>query len=146
MRFLILLFIIISVAGLAGHAPQQATGDNSNSHESIFQFYQFPSHPNLTHLCRERVQGSSGEEITWDAFASLARPAQLVAYYRRKLGDAGFTSEGGGGRWGLPADAPRPERVLEVSAVGAANPSRHCEKRPPANSRAIILLSRMESR
>jgi hypothetical protein len=141
-----ILFIIISAMGLVGRDTQQAAGDNSNSHESIFQFYQFPSHPNLTHLCRERVYSSSGHEITWDAFASSARPSKLVAYYRRKLGDAGFTREGEGGSWRLPADAPRPERVLEVSSVGTNNPSRHCEKRPPANSRAIILLSRRENR
>jgi hypothetical protein len=145
MGFLI-LFIITSVIGLVGHDPRQAAGDDSNSHESIFRFYQFPSHPDLTHLCRERVYSSSGHEITWDAFASTARPSKLVAYYRRKLGDAGFTREGAGGRWRLPADAPRPERVLEVSGVRTDNPSRSCEKRPPANSRAIILLSRIENR
>ena len=145
MRFL-LLFMVTSVVALAGHGPRQAAGEDSDSTESVFRFYQFPVHPNLTHLCRERVHGSEGEEITWDAFASPARPSQLVAYYRRKLGDAGFIREGGGGRWSLPADAARPERILEVSGVRADNPSRNCEKRPPANSRAIILLSRMERR
>jgi hypothetical protein len=145
MRFLI-IFIIISVIGLMGHDRQQAAGDNSNPHESIFQFYQFPSHPRLTHLCRERVYISSGHEITWDAFASSAKPSKLVAYYRRRLGDAGFTKEGEGGSWSLPAAAPRPERVLVVSDVGTHNPSRQCEKRPPANARTIILLSRREIR
>ena len=145
MRFL-MLFMITSVLALAGHGPRQAAGEDSDSHEAIFRFYQFPGHPNLTHLCRQHVRGASGEEITWDAFASPARPSQLVAYYRRKLGDAGFTREGVGGIWRLPANAERPERVLEVSGVGADNPASQCEKRPPANSRAIILLSRMESR
>jgi hypothetical protein len=142
----LLLFIIISATGPVGHVAQQGSVENSNSPESIFQFYQFPSHPNLTHLCQERVYSSSGHEITWDAFASPARPSQLVAYYRRKLGSAGFTREGAGGRWSLPADTQRPQRVLEVSGVRADNPSRQCEKRPPANSRAIILLSRLENR
>ena len=142
----LILFIIISVIGSAGHDPRQAAGDKPDSPESVFRFYQFPSHPHLTHLCRERVYSPSGQEITWDAFASPARPSKLVAYYRRKLGNAGFTREGGGGRWSLPADAPRPERVLEVSGIGTDNPSRQCEKRPPANSRAIILLSRIENR
>lgn len=143
---LLVSFMIISATVLAGHGSRRAAGENSDSDEAIFQFYQFPSHPDLTHLCREHVQSSSGEEITWDAFASPARPSQLVAYYRRKLGKAGFTREGEGGRWSLPAEAPRPKRVLEISDVAANNPSSHCEKRPPANSRAIILLSRMESR
>jgi hypothetical protein len=62
------------------------------------------------------------------------------------LGDAGFTREGAGGSWSLPADAPSPERILEVSGIGADNPSSECEKRPPRNSRAIILLSRRETR
>lgn len=147
MRFL-LLFMIASVIALAGYGPRQAAGKGSDSHKEVFQFYQFPVHPNLTHLCRGHVLGSAGEEITWDAFASPVRPSQLVAYYRRKLGDAGFAREGGGGIWRLPADAPHPERVLEVSGVkvGDDNPSSQCEKRPPANSRAIILLSRMETR
>lgn len=145
MRFLILL-ITISVMGMTGHTPQQAAGGNSNSHESIFRFYRFPSHPNLTHLCQQRVYSASGHEVTFDAFASSVRPSKLVAYYRRKMGDAGFAREGAGGLWRLPAGAPRPRRVLEIRAVETDNPSSQCEKRPPANSRAIILLSRMEHR
>jgi hypothetical protein len=143
---LLILFIILSVIGPAGHGPRQAAGANPDSREAVFRFYQFPSHPRLTHLCQQRVYSTSGHEITWDAFASPARPSKVVAYYRRKLGDAGFTREGAGGRWSLPADAPSPERVLEVSGVGTDNPSRQCEKKPPANSRAIILLSRIENR
>ena len=143
---LFILFIIISVMGPAGHDARPAAGGKPDSPESVFRFYRFPGHPRLTHLCRERVYSTTGHEITWDAFASPVRPSKLVAYYRRKLGDAGFTREGAGGSWSLPADAPRPERVLEVSGVGADNPSRQCEKKPPAGSRAIILLSRIENR
>jgi hypothetical protein len=142
----LILFIVISVIVLAGHGPRQAAGGKPDSPESVFRFYQFPSHPHLTHLCQQRVYSASGHEITWDAFASPARPSKLVAYYRRKLGDAGFTREGAGGSWRLPADAPSPERILEVSGVKTDNPSSQCEKRPPANSRAIILLSRRMSR
>lgn len=145
MRFLI-LFIVISAVVPAGYAPQRARGENPDSPASLFRFYQFPAYPHLTHLCQQRVYSKAGHEITWDAFASPARPSQLLAYYRRKMGTAGFTREGAGGRWSLPADAPSPERILEVSAVGADNPSRECEKRPPTNSRAIILLSRREGR
>lgn len=145
MRFLI-LFTVISAVGLVGHTPRQAAGEKPDSPAAIFRSYQFPAHPNLTHLCQQRVYSKEGHAITWDAFASPARPSQLVAYYRRKLGAAGFTREGAGGRWSLPADSPSPERILEVSAVGADNPSSECEKRPPANARAIIILSRMENR
>jgi hypothetical protein len=139
-----LIFVtIISVIGLIGHSPQPAAGDNSNSNDSIFRSYQFPVHPHLTHLCQQRVYGS-GHEITWDAFASSARPSRRVDFYRQKLGDAGFTREGEGGSWRLPADAPRPKRVLDIKAIGTNNPSRGCEKTPPSNSRAIIILSRMD--
>ena len=141
MRFLILA-TIISVTGLTGHGSQRPAGNRSKSNDSIFKSYEFPSHPKLTYLCQKRVYGS-GHEITFDAFASSARPSQLLDYYRRKLGDAGFTREGKGGFWSLPADAPRPERVLDIKAIGTDNPSSDCEKKPPANSRAIIIISRM---
>ena len=141
MRFLILA-TIISVIGVTGHGSQQAAGDNSNRNDSIFQSYDFPSYPKLTHLCQQRVYGS-GHEITWDAFASSAKPSQLVAYYRRKLGNDGFTRDGKGGSWGLPTDTPRPQRVLDIKAIGTDNPARDCEKKLPANTRAIIIVSRM---
>lgn len=143
---LLFLFIIISATGLVGPDSQQAAGDDSNSNESVFQFYQFPGHPSLTHLCQERVYSSSGHEITWDAFASPARPSKLVAYYQQKLGNTGFTREREGGFWRMPADAPQPKRVLEVRGIGTNNPSRNCEKRPPSNSRAIVILSRVWKR
>ena len=107
----LLIATIISVIGLIGHGSQQAGSDSSKSNDSILRSYEFPSHPDLTHLCQQRVY-ESGHEITWDAFASSARPSQLVDYYHRKLGDAGFTREGKGGFWRRPADAPRPQRVL----------------------------------
>ncbi|HEX8846029.1 MAG TPA: hypothetical protein VF791_15365 [Pyrinomonadaceae bacterium] len=138
----LILAAIISAIGLIGYGSQQAAGDSSNSNDSIFQSYEFPSYPKLTHLCQQRVYGS-GHEITWDAFASSAKPSQLVAYYRRKLGDAGFTRDGKGGFWRRPANAPRPQGVLDIKAIGTDNPARDCEKKPPSNSRAIIIISRM---
>jgi hypothetical protein len=128
--------------GLAGNCPAQSAGDKPQANDSIFKSYGFPSHADLTHLCQKRVYGS-GHEITWDAFASSAEPAELVDYYLQKLGKSGFTREGEGGIWRLPADAPRPQRVLHITAVGADNPARECEERLPSDSRAIILLSRM---
>ena len=141
MRFLILVGII-SVVGVIDQGFQQAAGDNSNSNDATFHSYGFPSYPRLTHLCQQRVYGS-GHEITWDAFASSAKPSKLVAYYRRKLGNAEFTRESEGGFWRRPTDAPSPQRVLDIKAIGTDNPSRGCEKKPPANSRAIIIISRM---
>ena len=142
MKYMLQVTIIL-VIGLIGHCSLQAAGDNSHSNDSIFRSYDFPSHPHLTHLCQQRVYGS-GHEITWDAFASPAKPSKLVDYYRQKLGDAGLTRDGEGGSWGLPADAPRPKRVLHIKAVGSDNPSRACEKSPPPHSHSIIIVSRMD--
>lgn len=143
---LLILFIMLSVVGPAGHAQRRAAGRKPASHAAVFRSYQFPGHPNVTHLCQQRVYSQTAHEITFDAFASPDRPSKVVAYYRRKLGSAGFTREGAGGSWSLPAGAPSPERILEVSGVGEENPSSECEKRPPRNSRAIIVVSRRETR
>lgn len=141
MKSLVLVTTFVAI-GLIGNCLAQPSGGRPDANDSIFKSYGFPSYPHLTHLCQKRVYGS-GREITWDAFASSAAPSEIVDYYLRKLGKAGFTKEGEGGTWRLPADAPRPKRVLNIMAVGTDNPSRECEKRPASDSRAIILLSRM---
>ncbi|HYJ45867.1 MAG TPA: hypothetical protein VEV81_04570, partial [Pyrinomonadaceae bacterium] len=115
---------------------------SSDPNEPIFKEYGFPGHTGLTHLCGERVYGFK-VEITWEAFASPARASEIIAYYRRKLGDAGFTAAGGKGIWRLPATAPRPQRVLEVMPVGADSPSKSCGKSPPAKTQSIIVISKM---
>jgi hypothetical protein len=136
------LVAIVSVIVLIGIGYQQPAAGDSNATDSIFRFHEFPGYPRLTHLCQERVYGS-GLEIHWDAFASPASPSELVDYYRQKLGDAGFTREGEGGTWGRPADAPSPRALISIMAIGTDNPSRNCEKKPPSDSRAIIILSTM---
>src|SRR3712207_2380808 len=108
MRLLSLL-IIFAVVAPAGDGSQRGARRKPKSPEPVFRFYQFPSHPDLTHLCQKRVYTQTGHAITWDAFASSAPPSKVMAYYRRKLGDAEFIREGAGGRWSLPADAPSPE-------------------------------------
>lgn len=141
MRFLILVTSILAI-GAIGDCSQQARGDDSDPNDSIFEFYEFPTYPQLTHLCQQRVYGTR-HEITWDAFATSAKPSALVTYYRQKLGDAGFTRDGKGGFWRRPADAPRPQRVLDIKAIGTKNPSSDCKNTAPANSRSIIIVSRM---
>ena len=131
------LAILISLASLAFGSIY-----SSDSNEQIFKGYGFPVHNGLTHLCGERVY-DSGVEITWEAFASPARPSELIAYYRRKLGDAGFTEEGSKGLWRLPASAPRPQRFLEIMPAGADAPYKSCDKSPPANTKSIIMISKM---
>ena len=78
---LFILFIIISVMGPAALAPRQAAGGQPDSPESVFRFYRFPGHPQLTHLCRERVYSATGHEITWDAFASPVSAAAPAKSY-----------------------------------------------------------------
>ena len=140
MRASILMTIVLAI-GLIGSYSEPSASSDSDANDAIFKDYNFPGHPHLTHLCQQRVSGA-GREITWDAFASPAAPREVVDYYRRKLGDAGFTREGEGGAWRLPAGAPHPHRVLDVLASGTDNPSRACENQPPSNTRTIILLSR----
>ncbi len=144
MKFLTLV-LSISFIVLIGNCSQQMASGNSNVNDSIFQSYGFPAHPNLTHLCTEYVYGLDNH-ITWDAFVSPAKPSELVDYYRRKLGDAGFTREGEGGSWRRPADATQPQAVMNIMAIGTDNPSRNCKKKPPSDSRAIIIISRMNKR
>lgn len=144
MRFLTLAAIAVVIV-LAGIGCQLPASGNSETSDAIFRFHDFPAYPRLTHLCRERVYGS-GLEIHWDAFASPAGPSELVDYYRQKLGDAGFKREGEGGTWRRPADAPNPRALMNIMAVGTDNPSRNCGKKPPSDSRAIIILSTMYKR
>jgi hypothetical protein len=141
MKSLILVTVLLA-AGLIGNYSTVSAGDKADANDSIFKSYGFPSYPGLTHLCQRRVYGS-GTEITWDAFASTAEPAEIVDYYLEKLGKAGFTKEDKGGAWRLPAGDPHPKRILDVMAAGTDNPSRDCEEHPPADSHAIIVISKM---
>ena len=136
------LVLVILAIGVIGFGSGLAAGDKPEANDSIFKAYGFPSYPGLTHLCQQRVYGS-GSEITWDAFASAAAPDEIVEYYLRKLGKAGFTKDDKGGTWRLPAGAAQPKRVLNIMAVETDNPARQCKEHPPADSRSIILLSRM---
>jgi hypothetical protein len=141
MKFSILvtLFLII---GLADNCSQRAADENSARNDMIFKSYDFPTHPNLTYLCNQRVYGA-GREITWDAFASSSAPSELVSYYRQKLGAAGFERTGEGGVWRVPPDNGPPKRVLDIMAAETDSPARRCEKAPPPDARTIIMLSRM---
>lgn len=142
MRTFIWAIAIVAALGFSIGSARKSVASNSDTNDSIFKAYDFPSHPNLTHLCQGHVTGSTGE-ITWDAFASTASPTALVDYYRRKLGTTGFTKQSNGGTWRLPANAPHPDRVLDIMAVGTDGPYRSCEKAPASESKSIIMLSRM---
>jgi hypothetical protein len=131
------LAILISLATLAF-----GSASRSDLNEKIFKDYGFPSHSGLVRLCGERVYSESGE-ITWDAFASEDKPSDLIDDYHQKLGDAGLTRDGERGTWRLPAKAARPQRVLEILPVGTNAPYKSCENRPPANTKSIVMVSKL---
>ena len=101
MKSLAVLIAFLAI-GFAGNCSARSDSLKPDANGSIFKSYGFPSHRDLTHLCQKRVY-ASGSEITWDAFVSKAQPSEVVEYYLRKLGKAGFTREAKGGTWRLPA-------------------------------------------
>lgn len=109
---------------------------------SIFDAYGFPAHMSVVHLCRQRVYPQGGRHLTWDAFASTLDPATLIAHYQKRLGDAGFSAENGGGSWKLPAGAVTPTRTLTVFPPSAQGPFRSCEKKPDASAKSVVVISR----
>jgi hypothetical protein len=132
---LLALLQVSMIAGCAAVEPRPP--DPSGVHGE----YGFPAAPSAISLCEQRAYGS-GLEITWKAFAVPAAPAELVTFYRERLGSAGFTPEGEGGTWKLPAGAVRPQRVLSILPADADGPHRQCEKSPPAGTRSIVVFSR----
>jgi hypothetical protein len=115
-----------------------------DSIKTIFHTYNFPTYPNLTHLCQQRVymEGKGTKHITWDAFASEDAPSVIIEYYKKHLGNAGFSAEADGGTWRFPED--KPERVLSIMFVEADGPHRSCKRNPPTNTRSIIIISKMD--
>ena len=112
-----------------------------DSIEAIFLTYNFPTYPNLMHLCQQRVYiaGQGSMHITWDAFASEVAPSVIIEYYNKLLGNDGFSNETDGGTWRFPEE--KPERVLSIMSVEADGPHQSCNKNPPANTRSIIIIS-----
>ena len=118
-----------------------ADAQHMDAIEAIFHKYDFPALPNLTHLCQQRVYmaGKGTMHLTWDAFASEAAPSLLVEYYQKCLGKDGFSPETDGGTWRFPEE--KPERVLSIVPVQADGPHWSCDRKPPENTRSIIIIS-----
>jgi len=112
--------------------------------DAIFKQYGFPAVSGLSRLCQQNVypQGNPGWHLTWDAFASASTPAALVAEYRKRLDDTGFTKNKDGGMWRYPVNAATVDRALDIGSSDAPGPYRSCERKPPSGSRSIIMLSR----
>lgn len=142
---LILTTTLLFGLGYAGNLPKDVDDPKPSFNDSIFKTYHFPSYPNLTHLGQQRVYPfRQNYHMTWDAFASESLPSVLVDYYLQKLGETGFTKEKDGGTFQFPTDSPNPERLLIISPIEAGGPHTSLEKKPPPNSRSIIILSRKD--
>jgi hypothetical protein len=109
---------------------------------AIFDGYGFPPHPRVEHLCARRVYQAGGRHLTWDAFASNDGPENLVAHFKFRLGEPGFSPQGDGGVWRLPAGAATPSRTLTILRTGQLGPHDDCEKKPAATAKSVLILSR----
>jgi hypothetical protein len=115
------------------------------SSESIMLSYGFPVLPGLTCLCQERVypdREDANRHITWDALSSPLEPGEVVKFFRRELGDTGFSARGDGGTWRFPVGAKSPDRVLTVLTVNEEGPHSNCKEHIPAGAKSILILSR----
>jgi hypothetical protein len=138
--------ILLLLSGMKGVISQEvrSPGDVSSS-KSIMLSYGFPVLSGVTHLCQERVYAygdDANRHITWDAFSSSLEPAQVVNFFRRELGDAGFNPKGGGGTWRFPVGSESPDRVLTVLNVEEEGPHSNCKERIPSGAKSVLILSR----
>ena len=133
MKILVLMLIAV-----AGSLPSKIVkGD---------EVHGFPLVPGLRHICGRHLTGVSGQpsrrtEITWQAFATDASVGEIVAQYRRKLGEAGMKGDEHGATWRFPAGATMPKRLLEVSTSTKAGPWRDCDRALLAKAQCIVLVS-----
>ena len=138
--------ILLLLSGMGRVVSQEVRlpGD-VRSGESIMSSYGFPVLSGVTHLCQERVyadRDDANRHITWDAFSSFLEPGQVVNFFRRELGDAGFNPKGGGGKWRFPVGSESPDRVLTVLHVEEEGPHSNCKERIPSGAKSILILSR----
>ena len=110
--------------------------------QSVFDGYGLPWHPTAVHLCGKRLLHPGGEQSVWDAFWSEASPQKLVADYRLRLGERGFTAEAPGGIWKLPEGAPTPRRKLRILQVSSPGEHKSCDETPPPRAKSVLILTR----
>lgn len=105
---------------------------------TIMAGYGIPAHRSLVHLCGKRVIRAGGS-LVWDAFTSPLTPDQLIAAYRKRLGERGFGKEGSGGTWRLGGASAR---VLTITDAGKPGRHRICEEKPPRDAKSAVVVSR----
>jgi hypothetical protein len=123
--------------------PPEARPDASGpaAVRAIFDGYGFPVVAYVEPLCARRIARGAGT-FTWDAFVSELSPAELIAAFKKRLGDTGFSVRGQGGTWRLPAGSPAPRRTIVVSAPGEPGPHDTCQDKPARGARSVLLLTR----
>jgi len=125
----ILAVTVFAGLGYMDNAPEKVNAPQLDSNDTIFETYKFPSYPNLTHLCQQRVYPTRQDfHLTWDAFASESEPSAIVDYYLQNLGEAGFSEEKDGGTWRLPINTSNPNRLLIIQHAEADGPHLSCKK------------------
>ncbi|HEX8098138.1 MAG TPA: hypothetical protein VF507_08885 [Pyrinomonadaceae bacterium] len=107
----------------------------------IFKSYDLPSHAGLTYLC-QKSSSNRRYDFTWDVFVSSAAPSELLADYRAKLGEAGFTKwkEVEGGGWVFYGEPTRELYVMPVAASTLKDFDVTCGQTPSPDSRSRIVL------
>jgi hypothetical protein len=135
---LLAVLAVSSASGLEGTPP--AAGPDKEV-QAMLDGYGFPAYPNLKHFTGEEVAASSHEYLRWDGFSTTDPVPQVVEYYTKALGKEGLELDKDGAVWRFPAD--RPERVLDVRAVGA--PGIHGSHRAeiPSDAKCVVIASRM---
>jgi hypothetical protein len=136
-RYLMKLLVLMLIAVALRLPSNMVKGD---------EVHGFPLVPGLRHVCGRHITGVSGQpsrrtEITWEAFATDATVGEIVAQYRRKLGEAGMEGDEHGATWRFPVGTTKPKRLLEVSASTKDGPWRDCDRALLAKAQCIVLVS-----
>lgn len=115
----------------------------------VFQDYRIPGYPDTIRICGQHIYYTPSKEyFAWEAFICFVPPAQVVEYYREKLGEEGFTPTEEGGTWclketvekaGEEAEPPQIVRMVQVIPVHEHGLPDLCFVPPQAQT--IILIS-----
>lgn len=121
--------------------PEPATAPSQPpSVQEIFDHYGFPAYANLIHLCGRSERTLMGDSARWDAFTTSDPLDRVLAAYRKKLGERGFTAAAGGGSWVLPTGGT--ERSLAVLPPSSPGTHQNCATPPKADTASVVVVSR----
>lgn len=129
-RYLLKILAVMLILAAVNLPSPIAKGDEAHG---------FPLVRGLRHVCGGHIGNKQGR---WDAFATTASVTEIVAQYRRKLGEAGMEGdEHEGAMWRLPVGATKPKRLLEVLASTKDERWRDCDSALLAKAKCIVVAS-----